>query len=704
MLRSFFFFGLFLSACLLFSIQPMVAKVLLPVYGGTPAVWTLCMLFFQFLLLAAYGYVWLLSYCKKPWVWRAIHLSLIALSLVTIPLSLHPTATEGYPEWAIFISLLTQLGLPLLVVGASAPLLQFAYSQTREKGAVDPYFLYIASNLGSLLALLLYPWLVERYIGLAQQFYLWNIAYVVYLSVLALLFFIGTYRPLENTDKASYNLPWRQMAIWIMLSFIPCSMMLSVTLYISTDVAATPLFWVMPLSLYLLSFVLTFTSKPLISHSWVTRNCLFFLTFTLIGFILGVNQVKAWQLALFNLSSFFILALLCHGELFRKRPQSQLLTLFYFCLAIGGVLAGLFNGILAPHWFNNVYEYPIAILLSLFALPKTTLTKGWWTPPVVLGLLLLHYLLPNSSFLPTVTFFQIIAFVVVVILVVFQQSNLSRFLSMGILFVFIFSPLTQKNDLLLQQRNFYGVKQVQDRQGVHALISHSTVHGLQLADEKRPPNGFRSYYGAIESVVRLMQAQRPSMAVTIMGLGTGTMICQHRHNDKVQVIEIDPQMISLALNDRLFTYLRDCDAKAELIKNDGRLALAKLPDESQDLLILDAFTSDAIPVHLMTLQAFSLYQKKLKEDGVILVNISNRHIDLLPILNAIGRALDLVVLHVNHQGVAKLGQFDSEWVLLSSNENLVFSVMSRTNWRFVSDDKGYLWTDDYSNIIPLIKW
>jgi len=546
MLRFLFPVSLFLSAVLLFSIQPMVAKALLPVYGGTPAVWTVCMLFFQLVLLVSYGYVWLLSFFNKPVVWRLLHCLLIILSLTAFPLLFHPFAMDDHPEWTIIRNLLIQLGLPLFVVGASAPLLQFAYSQTKGKGASDPYFLYAASNLGSLLSLLLYPWVIERFIGLTHQFHLWSIGYVVYLFILFLVFFVVQYQPLERKIKEFEVWPWRQMLYWTLLSFVPCSLMLGVTLYITTDVAATPLFWVLPLALYLLTFVITFNAKPLISHGWVVRNSLFFLVFTVVGFILGINHVRAWQLILCNLLSFFLLALLCHGELFQRRPKPQLLTLFYFCLALGGVLAGIFNGILAPHWFNRVYEYPVAIVLSLLVLPLSKGTRGWWVPLLVLVLLLIQYWLPDIHWPRGISSFEIAALSALALLVVCQQSKVSMFLSMSILFVFIFSPYFQTDNILAQERSFYGVKRIVQKDGAHLLMSQSTLHGFQLVGEKKPLSGLSSYYGGTKSVVEALQQEYNSVSATIIGLGTGTMICQFRESDQVKVIEIDQQMIDIA--------------------------------------------------------------------------------------------------------------------------------------------------------------
>ncbi|KTD72670.1 spermidine synthase [Legionella tucsonensis] len=702
-MRFLFPIGLFLSAILLFSIQPMVAKSLLPVYGGTPAVWTVCMLFFQVVLLFAYGYAVVLGFFNKPSVWRVTHIALVFLSFIALPLAFQPLILHESPEWSILSNLFIQLGLPLLVIGASAPLLQFAYSQTKEKGYADPYFLYAASNMGSLLSLLLYPWVIERFIGLKNQFYLWNIGYVIYVALLFFILIANRYQPLEKQNEIAAFWPWGKILYWIFLSFVPCSLMLGVTLYITTDIAATPLFWVLPLALYLLTFVLVFTNKPLISFSWVARNSVFFLIFPIISFILNAGQIKAWQNILFHLLSFFMLALLCHSQLFLSRPKPQSLTLFYFCLALGGVLAGVFNGILAPRWFNQIYEYPIAILLSLFALPQLSRNYGWWVPMLVLILMLLHYTFLGIHWPGGFSSFQVCAILALIIIVVWQKSKTSLILSLSILFGFIFFPLLQDDTILVQVRDFYGVKKVVDKQGIHVLINQSTVHGLQIRGETKP-NGLTTYYGVSKTVVAVMQQKWSSLSVTIIGLGIGTMLCQFRNEDQVNVVEIDNQVIDLAKNPQLFSYLRDCPPRVTIMRNDGRLAAEQLPDHSQNLLVIDAFTSDAIPTHLLTLEAFTLYKQKITEDGGILIHLSNRHLQLLPVVNAAGRSLKLMVLYVNNKGVLAQGQFNSEWAFLTSNANLASQLIRGTNWQFNESGEQFLWTDDYSNLIPLFKW
>ena len=703
MYRFIFPVSLFVSACLLFIIQPMVAKVLLPVYGGTPAVWTVCMLFFQLLLLLAYSYAWVLSRFSK---WRVVHLCVCLLSLCVMPMSFVPQASEGTPEIQILLGLLLQLGLPLLVVGASAPLLQFAYSQTKGKRAADPYFLYVASNTGSLLALLSYPWLVERFSGVTQQFYGWNSIYFIYLGLLSYLLFAVRYQKVSPTEEKSLVIPWQQRALWIGLSFIPCSLMLGVTFYISTDIAATPLFWVLPLALYLLSFILTFASKPLIPHAWVARYILLFLALPILGFIYGANQVPVVPLIIANLIGFFMLSLLCLGELVRIRPPAAQLTMFYFYLSLGGVFAGIFNGLLAPRIFSHAYEYPLVMLLALLFIPRRRTTssgpasRGFSVSACILGLLLFNYYLPPDHWLRA---HNIITISVLSIILLWSSSSKRLFLNMALLFAFIFMPSFHSSDVLSQKRNFYGIKQVFSQAGAHVLLSQSTIHGFQVLTDENPTDGARAYYGSVYPVVQHLQAEHQPLRAMVLGLGTGIMACQFREQDKLTMVEIDEQVIAIAGNPTLFTYLRDCPPQTALIKDDGLLAATKVADASYELLVMDAFNSDAIPVHLLTLEAFTLYKQKITQDGVILVNISNRHLHVLPVLTGAGRELEMIVLHKSQAANHPLGQLPAEWALLTTNERLASNLLGE-GWRFVADNNTRVWTNEYSNLIPLLKW
>lgn len=652
MLGFLFPLSLFLSAFLLFSIQPMVAKALLPAYGGAPGVWLVCMLFFQVMLLGAYAYVGLLSRGRSVVRVRYLHAGLMILSLLLLPLALQPLLRHefGAPEWGIFYSLLQHFGIPLFLLAASAPLLQCLYSYTAQPDAADPYFLYGASNCGSMLALLIYPFGIERFIGLNTQFRWWIFLFVAELLLLAALLFFVRFRDTQAPRTRQEPLTLRQVTAWLVLSFIPCSLMLGLTLTMTTDLAPTPLFWVIPLTLYLGSFVLTFTTRSFVSLAWLQRVGLYWVLLTLIALFLGLSQLHVFMAIVLNVLTFSLLALLCHKQLFQRRPAPQHLSTFYFFLALGGVLAGLFHGVIAPHCFNRIDEYPLILALSLFLFPNRVYRYGS---------------------------------VLVVLLCAIYTG-------------------TQKTDIIAQARNFYGVKEVWHKAPLHVLISQSTIHGLQNMTEKKPFSGRSGYYGPPATVIEYLQKNNPEMNVTLVGLGIGTLLCQFRAQDKVLAIEVDEQMIALANNKHLFTYLQDCAPQWRVENNDGRLAMAHLPAHSQDLIILDAFNADAIPIHLMTLEAFQLYLTKLSAQGGILVNLSNRHMELLPVIQALGRSLQLGVLYVAQKGDPKQGTFDSEWAFLSVDDAAIFAVHRASSWRFLAGGKQYLWTDDYSNIVPLL--
>lgn len=709
MIPFFFPIGLFLGAWLLFIIQPMVAKVLLPIYGGTPAVWTVCMLFFQILLLFAYGYAWILSRFRGKFTWRLAHTCLCLLSMSMLPLNLVPTPSNGAPELQILLQLLMQLGLPLLVVASSAPLLQYAYSRTSNKRAADPYFLYVASNSGSLLALLCYPWIIERFTGIRTQFYDWNILYSGYLLVLLSLLFFARYNP-NQVRKETIAIPLQKRAYWVFLSFIPCSMMLGVTFYISSDVASTPLFWVIPLALYLLSFVLTFASKPLVSHAWVTQNALLFFIFPILCFIFGPIYILVLLSA--HWLAFFVIALLCHGELVRIRPPTEQLTHFYFCMALGGAFAGLFNSLLAPKLFAHAYEYPLVMLMALlciqipqnkhYAMLKPY--KKWLVPSIVLSLLLCNYCFHSTEWGNYLANNHILTIMAFSIIMIWPGSTIRLFLSIAILFFFLFSPWFNPTQVLTQQRNFYGIKQVLSEENSHFLMSQNTVHGMQLSLDKKPANGAIAYYNVTLPIIQLLQKQYHPLRAMVIGLGTGIMACQFQQHDQLTIVEIDEQVIGIAKDPHLFTYLRDCPARTSLIKDDGLLAATRANDSSYELLVMDAFQSDAIPIHLLTKEAFAVYKNKITPNGVILVHTTNRHLQLLPVLSGVAQTLDMHILYKSQKANLPLMQFASEWALLTNNRHLADRLVETLGWDIANDNKTQFWTNDYSNIIPLIKW
>lgn len=682
---SLFIFSLtlFMGASLLFVVQPMVAKQLLPIFGGTPAVWTVCVLFFQSGLLVAYLYAWALSRLFNPIAWRMIHLLVCLISLYALPLHLSATLSgTNDPALLILKTLFLQLGLPLFVVSSSAPLLQYAFSRTASPNASNPYFLYVASNVGSLLALLAYPGIIERITGLTLQFQIWNTLYAIYIAFVASLLLFVKYQPISMNTNIVHPINLQTKATWVGLSFIPCSLMLGVTFYISTDVAASPLFWIIPLALYLLSFIITFSNKTVCprplnhgsddnhflnkqtspKYAWMFRLSPFFIILPFLGFIFGVNRIPAWEISLVNLVSFFLIALAYHGSLVLKKPPAEYLTSFYVHIATGGMLAGIFNGLIAPHLFVHAYEYPFVLLVGFYFLPfhkQSGIYRGWYDKKLLL--------------------------------------------TVGLFFFIFLQPWFGPATILSQERNFYGIKRVFSKNNTHYLMNQTTLHGYQIQANPENMNGAVAYYGPILPIVRQLQSLYQPLRASILGLGTGTLLCQFKKQDQVNFVEIDPQIIRIASSPTLFSYLRDCPSQAHIIERDGRLAMADMADASNELVIMDTFSSDAIPVHMLTQEAFTLYQKKLTSQGVILINISNRNINALPVITSAAHQLDFILLYKNDPGNSSKGQLASQWALLTTNESLANHLIHTEGWHFVTDQTSLLWTDDYSNIIPLLK-
>src|SRR3989338_2366134 len=498
-----------LSAALLFIIQPMVGKVLLPVYGGSPSVWTVTMLFFQVMLLLGYGYAWILSKIKSSMIWRGIHSGLIIICVFSLPDHLYGGLQSGWPVWEMLTVLLQQFALPMVLICASAPLLQFAYSQIRASGSADPYYLYVMSNFGSLVSLLAYPVFIERWIGVTRQFECWRIGFWIYAILAMILLWLPVYHGLPPLAQHEKSWRWSSLWRWIILAFIPCSLMMSVTAYITTDVAPTPLFWVIPLSLYLLAFMLTFTNSPLINPNTVTASVLLLMLFPFLSFILGQHALAAWEIILFHLLAFMGICLYILRLLYDLRPPVQSLTLYYWCIGLGGVLAGLFNGLIAPNLFNMPLEYPLLLILTVLFLPLPTNRLAWIMPCAVTFILFLGIQLPEVAWLGALKPVIICSLVALSLVIIWQRSALFTALSLLILILFIQSNWFKGNESLLRLRNFYGIKQVVRQGDIHLLMHQSTAHGYQWMVEGRPLNPYRAYYGPMQAVVESLQKDNP---------------------------------------------------------------------------------------------------------------------------------------------------------------------------------------------------
>jgi hypothetical protein len=685
---------IFLSAFLLFQIQPIIAKILLPWFGGTPAVWSTAMLFFQIALTGGYAYAnWLIKNIKAK-NQTTIHLVLMGISVCLIlylgmawPSPITPAvswkpANINHPVPDIFLLLAISVGLPFFVLSTNSPLMQAWFS--RKNPGRSPYWLYALSNIGSLLGLILYPIVIEPLLTLKWQGWIWTGGYLLFVIVAgynAVLALRGSSAPvaaeknlLENDRPGSTK---GIQVLWILLSASASLLVLAVTSQITQEVAVIPFLWVLPLTIYLFSFVLAFSSQR-----WYQRGI--FTFFLLFG-------TCAWFLVLLNPSTNFILqiviysfllfaaVMICHGELYSLRPEASLLTRFYLMTSIGGAMGGLFVNLVAPSIFRGYWELYFGfafvwILLAIVSYKRTGSRLGL-RADVLVGAMAMA----------------------VSIFVGFYVFNLSK----GDLFV---------------QRNFYGVVRVgrlelgESQQGAYTLVHGSTIHGLQLlnADRRDTPT---SYYGK-NSGVGLAVLTNPhygaGMRVGVLGLGVGTLAAYGQPGDQYRFYEINPVIVDLAYGQGgFFSFLKDSRASIEVVAGDARISLEKELEAGLrndfDILVLDTFSSDSIPVHLVTREAFAIYLQHLAPDGLIAAHITNKRLDLRPIFWQLAQYynLDIAILQ-DPAGEDNPATYPSTWVLLSRDARLL-EVPGLVDRMDTYHTNIPLWTDDYSNLIQLLK-
>ncbi len=718
---------MFLSAMLLFSVQPMFAKMVLPLLGGTPAVWNTCLVFFQAVLLAGYGYAHLstgrLGLGRQPrW-----HLAVLLLPLVALPIRLpgHWTPpAETNPTWWLLGLLTVAVGLPFLVVSTGAPLLQRWFAATGHPKAKDPYFLYAASNLGSFVALIGYVVLIEPNLRLPQQSMLWAVGYCILIVLIALCSRLITPARARAADRslrmgeALEALPWSRRIRWVLLSFVPSSLMLGVTTYLSTDIAAVPLLWIIPMSLYLLTFVIAFSRRPIISHSLAARG--FQLAFLPLAVLMIIRDSgPASVLIGLHLAVFFFAALACHGLLAQDRPNTSHLTEFYFWMSLGGVMGGAFNALAAPVLFESVVEYPLAMVLACLLLPTGSAQKPrgrrWmdYALAAAVGLLTVGLWLSLEVLAFPSRLMQIVWFcgLPAVVCAAFRRRPIRFGLSVGALLLVGLCCTSEWQRELRRGRSFFGVYRVEIQPGnaeapwgFHQLMHGTTLHGAQSLDVKQRCEPL-TYYGTPLKEVLQVAAAKPGARIAVVGLGTGSSAGHARPDQHWTFYEIDPLVRDIASDPNAFTFLRDCVDDYRIVMGDGRLSLAREPDGSIDALIMDAFSSDSVPVHLLTREAVRLYMRKLAPGGLIAVHISNRYLHLSPVLHDVaaeeGLSCRLFEDTVTDEE-SRRGYTDSEWVVLARSEGDLGALGQRKHWRAPKPERfGYAWTDDFSNVLSV---
>jgi hypothetical protein len=701
-----FILAIFLSAFLLFQVQPIIARYILPWYGGSPAVWTTCMLFFQIGLLIGYTYAHLLvsRFRKRPRWQAGIHLSLLVISLLMLPITppdaLKPTGAEASPVGGILLLLARTVGLPYVVIAASGPLLQHWFGSV-AKGK-SPYRLYAISNLGSLLGLLTYPFLFEPHLRLGDQTKLWSGGYLIYVllaGLCACVFLkvrpaaVDADNPIsESTPEASpARAPWLNRFLWVALAACGSLILLATTNQMCQDVAVVPFLWVLPLSLYLITFIIAFDHAR-----WYYRP---------IWIPLGLISIKAViylmhedyadtemhllkQITIYS-SAVFCCCMVCHGEMVRLKPDPRYLTGFYLAVALGGALGGATVSLVAPQLFSGYWEFHaglvIVVLLGGFCLLRDTLRSDSQNRKVLIALV-------------------VVAWAAVI-------ANFSTSLIGHIGYV--------KDESIRSTRSFYGVLHVYegnvDTEDHYRVLYHGRInHGRQNWDEeyRRTPGG---YYTALSGPGVLFTTHpyradprdsRP-LKYGVIGLGIGTLAAYAEEGDVVRMYEINPQIEDIALNQ--FTYLADSPSEEKIMLGDARIVLEQelVQGENQqfDILFVDAFSGDSIPIHLLTREAFEVYFKHLKEDGILAVHITNLHLDLSDPVRTLAKEFGMANVQIEHDPVLGNANY-SRWIMITNNQTVLRNIREgnfHTPWASESF-REILWTDDYSNLFQVIDW
>ena len=716
---------LFISASLLFWIQPLIAKTLLPLLGGAPAVWNTCLLFFQTMLLLGYVYALVSSRWLSVRAQAAVHVVLlltIAVYLFRFPFHT-PVLTasqQGTPTLWLLENLLISIGPPFFIISASNPLLQSWFSRLQHYLSLDPYFLFAASNAGSLIALLAFPLLLEPALGLNQQLRFWRVGFAMLIVLTCVVAVVAARKkgvvPAVAESDSNDDVTVLRRLRWLALAFVPSSLMLGVTTYITADVAAVPLLWVIPLALYLLAFVLAFTK----TRFALSLDRLVIVGALVVTLILASGATEpAWLLILANLIFFFVAALMCHGQLAADRPSVSHLAEYYLWIAIGGALGSVFNVLLAPVLFKSVVEYPLAIVLACMLLRREhqpgrrskyldlVYPLGLYLLTLSLALIVTH-VRPGSSI---VNLFIVLGVPLIIINHFFRDRPL-RF-GLGLCAVMLASVYyTDASEPTLRlTRNFFGTSRVTtDSTGrINSLYSGNTVHGRQFVEQSRrcEPLSYHHENGPLGQVMAVFNAAPANARVAVIGLGVGAMASYSQPGQEWTFYEINPDVIDLARNSPYFTYLQNCaNGSLNVIEGDARLNLQNAEAGHYGVIVLDAFSSDAIPVHLVTEQALDLYLSKLAEGGMLAFHISNRSLNLKPILADLAESRQLVCIGFDD---LKPGSFEgkdpSQWVVMARSLPEISNLSINSQWQRLNGRKGgRVWSDDFSNIFQAIRW
>ncbi|MEZ5946173.1 MAG: fused MFS/spermidine synthase [Hyphomonas sp.] len=709
----------FLSAAMVFLVQPMFAKMALPLLGGSPSVWNVSLVCFQAALLAGYAYAHLLARIPRVGVQVGVHAVLLLLAAACLPLSIsglfgQPDTTR--PTLWLVATFAVSIAPPFAVISATAPLIQSWYARSGRHDAADPYHLYAASNAGSLIGLAAYPLLMEPFTRLGTQTQLWTGGYVL-LAVLLIASGLVSLRGRADAPQAvaaetatpEGNI-WRQRLTWLMLAAVPSGLLVAATSHISTDVAAAPFLWAPPLMAYIATFIIVFSSKPAIRHSSALRLMPYAVAAAafMVGYP-GASPFPLWLSLVGHVLALFVVALALHGELAARRPDASRLTEYYLIMSAGGVVGSAFCGLLAPVIFSSIYEYPVLLLAAILLYPAK---DGWKTglsrDRVLAGALFAFAAAAILAYAGGVQVhskaYQVALLLLVVISIVFASRRLVPVAALAAAFVIGATALPDA--LISTERGFFGVVRVIDSKDadLRLMVHGTTKHGAQrLSTTGRPVP--RSYYYSDAPIGQVFSAMAPDVrTVGVVGLGVGSVACYRQDSQAYTFFEIDPIVVKTAADPARFTFLSECAPEERIVLGDARITLGAEPAGGFDLLLLDAFSSDTVPAHLLTREAMALYLSRLSEDGVLVFHISNRHMDLAPVVARIGAAEGATMLVQTYDAGPpeqrlETGADSSQVVILAKSPGALARFAADPRWHALAADGQRPWTDDYTNIV-----
>lgn len=714
-----FMIAIFTGSFLLFSIQPLLAKAILPQLGGAPSVWNVCMMTYQILLLAGYFYAYTAQRWKRfqPFVQGVFLLA----ALISLPIGIKSIDfSTSSPSAGLVLALLCGAGLPFFLLSAMSPLLQVWFSRLKP----NPYFLYSISNLGSLTALVSYPFLIEPFFSVVKQKNLWSVLFVLY-AVLLCACYVSSRKTAEEKEAQASSSgerpPLKRLAYWVLLAFVPSSLMLGVTTHISMDVSPTPLFWIAPLAIYLMTYILAFSrfNKNILSVvlSLQSMAVILFLSLYVLSFVSD-------RLVIVHLVIFFIMAQVCHSTLAENKPAASQLTLFYLMVAVGGALGGIFNGLLAPVIFNDYYEYIVVFILALLLRPGKIISgrsmqeiwRDFAYPLAVFFLAFGLYAMAYKAGTFNKTYEEVAVFLLIGGLLPPIKNYPVRYAMMAIVLVFfgsyVFAPKNIHSvfrSKIFQERNFFGVVRVVENKGISGkdilLYNGTIIHGMQF-QQRELRNIPRLYYSTVTglaSTFKIFENQSADWRVGVVGLGIGATAFYAKPTQNWVFFEIDETVAKLSEGlFPVFTFLETFTPDAEIVIGDGRVSLSK-ETKPFNLITLDAFSSDAIPTHLLTKEAVETYMQHLTPEGILLVHITNKYLSLNGVLSAI--ADDLGLYGAEYVSMYTLENIPVSWVAISRSKETINTLKAGDEaWTDLpSASKKFLWTDDYANILSAFK-